>query len=44
LENTLSVSCFTGDDSFHIFEKDNCWFALPDPFEDVGEEVARVFC
>ena len=43
LENTLSVSGFAGDDSLDVFEEDDSWLALLDPFEDEGEEVSGVF-
>ena len=43
LETTLSVSGFAGDDSLDVFEEDDSWLALLDPFEDEGEEVSGVF-
>ena len=43
LENTLSVSGFAGDDSLDVFEEDNSWSALFNPFKDEWEEVPWVF-
>ena len=44
MENRLSISCSATKNSFDIFEKDNCWSALPDSFCDEWEQVSGVIC
>ena len=42
LENGCSVGELFCDNSGDVFEKDNCWLALPDPCTDEWVEVSFI--
>ena len=44
MENGCSVGEFCADNSGDVFEKDNCWLALPDPCADGRVDMSFVVC